>query len=226
MDLSLRTESFSQGNQSWLAGPHGTDANRPITLDSSAFTAGIHYPAGFLRSGTPLAELPGGKFGPYEVSDEVQVVTEGGSGLTSFTLTYAGQTTASLDDQATAAEVQAALEALSNIAPGDVVVTGNAGGPYTVTFAGTLADANVAQMTATPTGGTGTVTVTTQTAGGVEGAGGVLAGFLMNDIKVPANTALDPVGAMFVHGGVVLANLPIAVDAAGRADVAGRIWFL
>jgi hypothetical protein len=32
--------------------------------------------------------------------------------------------------------VQAALEALSNIGVGDVVVTGNAGGPYTVKFQG------------------------------------------------------------------------------------------
>lgn len=99
-------------------------------------------------------------------SEEVQSVTEGGSGLTSFTLTFAGQTTAAILAGATAAQVQSALEALSNVAPGDVAVTGSAGGPFTVTFGGAYADTDVAQMTATPTGGSGTVTVATVTAGG------------------------------------------------------------
>lgn len=102
--------------------------------------------------------------------NEHQSITFGGAGLTSFTLTYDGQTTASIDYTAatepTAAEIQTALEALSNLAPGDVIVTGALDGPFDVEFAGTLADTNVAEMTATPTGGTGTVTIATVTAGG------------------------------------------------------------
>lgn len=105
-------------------------------------------------------------YGVTPVVDEVQVVTEGGSGLTSFTLTYSGQTTASIAAAASAATVQNALVALSNVAPGDVIVTGANGGPYTVTFSQLLGGSNVTQMTATPTGGTGTVTVTTSTGGG------------------------------------------------------------
>jgi hypothetical protein len=98
-------------------------------------------------------------------ANEVQTITEGGSGLTSFTLTWNGQTTASLDDDATAAEVQAALLALSNMPENYVRVTGGPLGtaPFTVTFAD---GANVSAMTATPTGGTGTVTIATATAGG------------------------------------------------------------
>jgi hypothetical protein len=98
-------------------------------------------------------------------TDEVQTITEGGSGLTSYTLTYSAQTTTSITANAAASAVQSALEALSNIAVGDVAVTGSAGGPYTVTFGGALASTNVAQMTATPTGGTGTVTISTVTPG-------------------------------------------------------------
>lgn len=51
---------------------------------------------------------------------------------------------------------------------GGVVVTGSAGGPYTVTFAGPLAGTNVAQMTATSslTGGSPSIAVATTTAGG------------------------------------------------------------
>ena len=98
-------------------------------------------------------------------ANEAQTITEGGSGLTSYTLTYAGQTTASIAAAATAAQVRAALIALSNIEEGNVEVTGAASGPYTVTFAG---HQNVAQMTATPTGGTGTVTIATAVGGGTD----------------------------------------------------------
>jgi hypothetical protein len=98
-------------------------------------------------------------------TNEVQTITEGGSGLTSYTLTYSAQITTSITANAAASAVQSALEALSNIAVGDVAVTGSAGGPYTVTFGGALASTNVAQMTATPTGGTGTVTINTVTPG-------------------------------------------------------------
>ena len=49
-----------------------------------------------------------------------------------FTLSFGGQTTAGIAFNATAAAVQAALEALSTLDAGDVTVTGTAGGPYTV----------------------------------------------------------------------------------------------
>ncbi|CAB4142614.1 hypothetical protein UFOVP448_22 [uncultured Caudovirales phage] len=66
-----------------------------------------------------------------------------------FTLTYSGQTTSGIAYNASAATIQTALEALSNIAPGDVIVSG---GPFpnrmiTVEFAGTLAATNVDQLT-------------------------------------------------------------------------------
>lgn len=100
--------------------------------------------------------------------NEVQSLTIGGAGLTSFTITYSGQTTASIPVAAVAATVQAELEALSNLAPGDVIVTGGPleTGPFFIEFAGTLADTNVAAVTTTPTGGTGVVTVATVTGGG------------------------------------------------------------
>jgi len=86
-----------------------------------------------------------------------------------FTLTYAGQTTTAIAYNATAAVVQTALEALSNIAPGDVVVTGGPGPatPYTFTFGGAL-KGDVVAMTATGsfTGGTTpAIAITTITPG-------------------------------------------------------------
>jgi hypothetical protein len=64
-----------------------------------------------------------------------------------FTLTYSGQTTTALAYSASPAAVQTALEALSNLAPGDVTVTGVAGKYYVVTFGGTLAATSVAEIT-------------------------------------------------------------------------------
>jgi hypothetical protein len=224
--IEVQTTSYQVEKRSWLLSQHGTDPGTTpsITLDISAFTAGVHYPNGFIPSGTPLAKLTAsGLYGPYTVSNEVQTVTEGGSGLTSFTLTFGGQTTASLAAAATAAQVQSALEALSTVGAGNVVVTGNASGPYTVTFQGALAGTDVAAMTATPTGGTGTVTIATATAGGTEGTGGldVAAGLLFSSVKVPntADTTKDVGAAMLVHGFVKLSKLPFGLNANGQADL-------
>lgn len=82
-----------------------------------------------------------------------QVITLGGTGLTSFTLTLGAQTTASIDDAATAFEVQTALENLSNVDAGQVHVSGLPG-HYEVTF-----DYGGGTLSATPTGGTGTAEV-------------------------------------------------------------------
>jgi hypothetical protein len=61
-----------------------------------------------------------------------------------FTLTYNGQTTSGIAYNATAAAVQSALSSLSTVGAGNVTVSGNAGGPYTVSFANALLnDGNV-----------------------------------------------------------------------------------
>jgi hypothetical protein len=99
---------------------------------------------------------PAGGIGPWGCN--AQTATQGGTGLTAFTLTYSGQTTGSIAAAATGATVETALIALSNVGPNDVEVTGGAGGPYLVTFTGSLADTAVL-LTATPTGGSGTMTV-------------------------------------------------------------------
>lgn len=212
----LRTETLTTGDQSWLGSAHGIWNCRTVAPDPALFTAAL-YPNG-VPSGTPLGLITATKLlGPYtgDSTDEVQTVTEGGSGLTSFTLTYSGQTTAAILAAATAAEVRTALEALSNIDVGDITVTGAAGGPYTVTFGGKLANADIAAMTATPTGGTGTVTVATTTAGGADiGTDGrqILAGFLFTDQKAPGEGGWP----MLDHGRIRVDRLPIAFAATGH----------
>ncbi|GAA1401978.1 hypothetical protein GCM10009613_61160 [Pseudonocardia kongjuensis] len=54
---------------------------------------------------------------------------------------------------------------------------------------------------------------------------GTLYGFLLTTVKAPADPSTDVVGPVLLHGFVKASNLPIEVDAAGQADVAGRLIF-
>lgn len=103
------------------------------------------------------------------MQSEVQTITITGSPTGgTFTITFAGQTTAPIAYNAAAAAVQTALQALGAIGAGNVTVSGSAGGPYTATFAGVLAEVNVPQMSATGsfTGGSSpAVAVATTTQG-------------------------------------------------------------
>jgi hypothetical protein len=106
-------------------------------------------------------ELSGSMFGSAMEDDvqmstnEKQTITVSGGTPTSgsFRLTFSGQQTATIAYDATAATVQAALEALSNIAVGDVICTGGPlpGTGVVVEFKGTYRQTDVALMTATDT---------------------------------------------------------------------------
>jgi hypothetical protein len=123
-------------------------------------------------------------------NDETQrVIVDATSGT--FTLTYSGQTTTALQYNDTAANVQAALIALSNLGPTDVVVTLESASHWLVRFTGTLAGTNVAEMTATDVdlmGGADTVTVTTVNVGGTTRSLTFTPGFLTAD-GIPADNA-------------------------------------
>lgn len=91
-----------------------------------------------------------------------------------FTLTIdlgsGNETTAAIAYNATAATVQAAIEGLASVTPGDVTVTGGPGPgtPWFVTFKGTYAgtDVNSFSVDGTSLTGNGSVAVTTTTQGG------------------------------------------------------------
>lgn len=66
MDLVLRQTDYLTGNQRWLGSQHGTDNADTVTLDFSLFTAGTHFPNGFIPSGMSLGKVTAtGVFGPY-----------------------------------------------------------------------------------------------------------------------------------------------------------------
>lgn len=101
-------------------------------------------------------------------NEVVSIAVTGGTATSGgFTLTFGGQTTASIDYNAAAAAVEAALEALSTIGTGNVECAGGAfpGTAITIEFVGDLKQTDVGAITAADTFNEGTVTPTIVTAG-------------------------------------------------------------
>lgn len=112
----------------------GTTNITTVTATKAGHVLTLKFAAGLVLGGANLKL--------NRVTQYVTVNATGGQ----FKLTYAGQTTADIAYNATAGTVQTALEALSTIDPGDIVVTGGPGGsggttPYLVTFIGRYAAA-------------------------------------------------------------------------------------
>ncbi len=64
-DISLQTTTYQVGNRQWLLAE--PDAKPNVTLDISKFTAGTHYPNGYIPSGTAVGKVTAtGLFGPYD----------------------------------------------------------------------------------------------------------------------------------------------------------------
>ncbi|MEU6016977.1 hypothetical protein ABZ826_23880 [Streptomyces sp. NPDC047515] len=226
----MRTSEEATADRPWLASLVGVHDANTITLDLTKFVAGVHYEAGnllqprnVLKSGLPLGRLKAsGLYAPYSGPvSEVQTVTVTGAPTGgTYTLTFSGQTTAGIPFNATAAQVKAALEALSNINPGDVLVSGgpHPGTAVVVTFAGQYMGDDQPQMTASATGLTGgttpAVTVATSTAGGGASASDgteVLAGFLATEsMFAPGSTKTS--GALLWFGEVFADKCPIPFD--------------
>jgi len=168
-------------------GPYTVTFQGALAAQNVPQITGVGFPTVVV---TVVTTTPGNDGG-----NEVQsVALSGGGGADTFTLAFDNdqtgpQTTGAIAQTATAAQVQTALEALSNIAPGDVVVAGAAGGPYSVFFQGTLARKNVAQMTGAGSGTLG-VAVETVTQGSPTGDGSFS---ITNTATVTStNAAADP----------------------------------
>jgi hypothetical protein len=101
---------------------------------------------------TPAAGINANGYGPFEdqLTDEQQTVRVTNATAGTFTLTFNGQTTAPLAFNATGAQIDAALEALSNVGANRIQTSG---GPVNtanvnVFFRQALAQTNVSQLTA------------------------------------------------------------------------------
>lgn len=101
-------------------------------------------------------------------NEKQQVVVDAASG--NFKLTFSGQQTANIAFDANAATVLGALEALSNIEVGDVIVTSPMTSTWVIQFAGQYAGINVPVLTGQDVdlmGGADSITITTPRVGGI-----------------------------------------------------------
>lgn len=234
-EWGTHTQSFQGHDMSWLGSAFGVDMGLPIELDLALFDFVTDFPNGFLPPGIVLAKTGSvwGHYDPGTVVNEQQSLIATGGTVGDFTLTFDGATTAPIAWNATAAAVQAALEALPNIAPGDVVCAGGPlpGTAVTIDFAGQYADTNVPALIVVDNITNGTATITTPQAGGGTGAatGGagldVAGGFLLfpvstvNMLTKEKLTTGPATAALFTRGRVREANLPATsrLDAAAKA---------
>ena len=100
-------------------GAYEISYGNPFSSSSLALPAIVVQPA----NGATTAELPAGTY-----SDDIQLLTVNevpGTTSGTYTLSFAGQTTSSLAYNSTAAQVQAALQALSSIGANNVLVSGS-----------------------------------------------------------------------------------------------------
>jgi hypothetical protein len=173
---------------------------------------------GQIESGVLLASIAslGG------VNEQQAVTITGTPTGGTFTLTYAGATTA----------VQTALEALPNIGPGNVAVSGGPGPgtPYVLTFQNQLARQNVAQLTAAHafTGGaTPAIAVTTTTAGSSTDSGlyVVHRGTILK--KASSGSGTNNVLTLWAGSGTIFGVLARTVEYFDQSDISNAdvpVW--
>ncbi len=113
--------------------------------------------------GQDVAQMTADDSGLTGGTTTITTSIQGSDGGT-FTLTFDGQTTSALAYNATASQVEAALEALPNITNVTVTGSGTSSDPWVVTFVDP-GDQDVKQLTADDSNLSGTTTITTVTEG-------------------------------------------------------------
>ncbi len=132
------------------ASPGGYNSKRGFVYDTEPRTISnlivdqtVNNPAAVQAAGHPVRSQGNeGVFSCVGIGER-QVISGTPSGP--FTITFDGQTTGTLAPNANAATVQAALEALSNIGPGEVTVTGSLASNLVLQFSASLGDARADQ---------------------------------------------------------------------------------
>ena len=186
----------------------GTD--QTVNGSTSAWRADATGESGGWNVTVASTDLDGG---------EVQEVSNNATGGT-FTLTFDGQTTAAINYNASAASVESALEALSNIADVSVTGSGASSDPWVVTFVDP-GKQNVAQMTADDTNLTGgTSTMTTTVEGGTKtiAVSNFQIRLLDASIVLVSGDTNKPVSTQTTFGSLSGMALKIASAAVGEGD--------
>ena len=150
---------------------------------------------------------------------EVQEVSNDATGGT-FTLTFSGQTTAAINYNATAATVESALEALSNITDVTVTGSGTSSDPWLVAFVDP-GSVNVAEMTADDTnmtGGTSTITTTIEGGTTTIAVSNFQIRLLDSNILLVSGDTNKPVSTQTTFASLSGTPLKIASAAVGEGD--------
>lgn len=180
MSIATTTETFGGGDYRWLLSARGTEHPKSATLDYSAFTAGTHFPNGYIPSGLAVAKITAtGLYAPWTgggAVTKVQTLTRT-STSGELKLNVDGEQTGELTGSAAAfikANIDAALLALSNVNPGDFTSVQTSATVLTIT--GDIPDITVTDVDMAG----GTVTAAVATAEATDGTS-VLAGFVFHD---------------------------------------------
>ncbi len=118
-----------------------TSATLAAKVNPEGAPAEYHFEYGTTTAygvSTPVATL--------NAVDEIQSVTVTATGGV-FTLAFNGEGSGEIPFNATAGEVEAALDGIPGLGAGQVAVSGEAGGPWSVQFTGARAGRNVPQLT-------------------------------------------------------------------------------
>lgn len=127
----------------------------------------------------------------------------------SYTLTLNGLTTAAIQWNDTAATVQAALEALGTVKPGDIVATGGPGPTNIVlTYGRTFLGNRPKLTTSTSLTGGGSMSVVATTAGSEDDGSNTIAGFLWPD-DVTLDAGGQVIGNVMMSGLIHIDDIPI-----------------
>lgn len=201
-----------------------------------------------LAAGTVLGLVPG----TGTAVNEVQTITITGTPTGgSFRLVFGGKMTAAIAYNASAAAVQAALEALDNIGSGQVTCAGGAlpGTAVTVTFTGTLAGRNVPMLLTASvalTGGSSPAIAITETTAGKPARGywkeyddsasdgsEVARAILKETVVTDPDGSVRSLNGTLIGGGTLhataytcgtfLGSDLTGLDANGLADMRGRV---
>ncbi|HTN75251.1 MAG TPA: autotransporter-associated beta strand repeat-containing protein, partial [Pirellulaceae bacterium] len=194
-----------------VAGPYTVTFQGALAATNvAALTATLGTGTGTIAIATTVA-------GQSAAANEIQLVTVPAT-VTAFTLTFDTVASAPITNPATPATVRAALELIPSIGAGNVLVSGNTGGPFIIEFINALAGVNVSALAAATTGGTGTITIATPISG--QAAVELQAG----TVAIASPTALGGASTQInVSGNVTLR--PLGVDLVGAAAIANPIHY-
>lgn len=190
------------------AGDAGTPEIQVVVIDRQPAALAQTFTA-IASPGITITTLQEGASGVPEVQQiALDPTTHGGT----FTLSFGGQTTVALAYNISAADLQTALEALSSIAPGDIVVTGSFPS-FVVTFQGALTG-NQSAITASAAGLIGPIGVEGDLALNTAGIEQLLDGEASLDTKLEISATIDGSPITLLQTTVSLVNdqIPNAPD--------------